>query len=62
MSTATEQEILNCEEQLADAKRGLDLKALDRIYADDIGDWSSRRPDLRQDRVHGGDEARHRRA
>jgi len=31
-----EQEILRCEEQLADAKRALDLKVLDRIYADDV--------------------------
>jgi ketosteroid isomerase-like protein len=36
MATTTEQEILQREEQLADAKRALDLKALDRIYADDI--------------------------
>jgi ketosteroid isomerase-like protein len=32
----TEQEILQCEEQLRDAKRALDLDALDRIYADDL--------------------------
>jgi ketosteroid isomerase-like protein len=32
----TEQEILQCEEQLRDAKRTLDLDALDRIYADDL--------------------------
>jgi ketosteroid isomerase-like protein len=32
----TEQEILRYEEQLADAKRALDLKRLERIYADDV--------------------------
>jgi ketosteroid isomerase-like protein len=32
----TEQEILGYEDQLADAKRTLDLRALDRIYADDV--------------------------
>ena len=36
MAMTTEQEILRHEEQLADAKRALDLKALDRIYADDV--------------------------
>ena len=36
MAMTTEQEILRSEEQLADAKRALDLKALDRIYADDV--------------------------
>ena len=36
MAMTTEQEILRCEEQLADAKRALDLKVLDRIYADDV--------------------------
>jgi len=36
MTMTTEQEILQSEEQLADAKRALDLKALDRIYADDV--------------------------
>jgi ketosteroid isomerase-like protein len=36
MTMTTEQEILRSEEQLADAKRALDLKALDRIYADDV--------------------------
>ena len=36
MAITTEQEILRSEEQLADAKRTLDLKALDRIYADDV--------------------------
>jgi len=32
----TEQEILQQEELLANAKRGLDLDALERIYADDL--------------------------
>jgi uncharacterized protein (TIGR02246 family) len=32
----TTDEILNQEEQLANAKRTLDLKAIDRIYADDL--------------------------
>ncbi len=36
MSTTTMQEILLQEEQLADAKRTLDLVALDRIYADEL--------------------------
>ena len=36
MAMTIEQEILRCEEQLADAKRALDLKVLDRIYADDV--------------------------
>jgi ketosteroid isomerase-like protein len=36
MANTTEQEILRCEEQLAEAKRTLDLKAFERIYADDI--------------------------
>jgi ketosteroid isomerase-like protein len=36
MAMTLEQEILRHEEQLADAKRALDLKALDRIYADDL--------------------------
>ena len=36
MAQTVEQEILNQEEQLADAKRMLDLDALDRIYADDL--------------------------
>ena len=36
MSTTMTQEILRQEDQLADAKRTLDLDALDRIYADDL--------------------------
>ena len=36
MAMTTEQEILRYEKQLADAKRALDLKALDGIYADDV--------------------------
>lgn len=36
MANTTEQEILRCEEQLAEAKRTLDLKAFERIYADDL--------------------------
>jgi len=36
MPSTTEQEILRREEQLAEAKRALDLKALERIYADDL--------------------------
>ena len=36
MASTMEQEILQQEEQLAAAKRALDLAALDRIYADDL--------------------------
>jgi ketosteroid isomerase-like protein len=36
MNTAITQEILRQEEQLADAKRTLDLDALNRIYADEV--------------------------
>src|SRR5262245_23710827 len=36
MTMTTEQEILRSEEQLRDAKRALDMDALDRIYADDL--------------------------
>ena len=36
MHTTIMQEILRQEEQLADAKRTLDLDALDRIYADEL--------------------------
>jgi uncharacterized protein (TIGR02246 family) len=36
MAPTTEQEILQQEEQLAEAKRALDLGAIDRIYADDL--------------------------
>ncbi len=36
MSTTIMQEILQQEEKLADAKRTLDLDALNRIYADDL--------------------------
>ena len=36
MTTTTMQEILQQEEQLADAKRTLDLDALNRIYADEL--------------------------
>ncbi len=36
MPQTAEQEILQQEEQLADAKRALDLDAFDRIYADDL--------------------------
>jgi ketosteroid isomerase-like protein len=36
MTRTTKQEILQSEEQLADAKRTLDLDTLDRIYSDDL--------------------------
>src|SRR5690242_18080058 len=36
MAMTTEQEILQNEEQFLDAKRTLDLDALDRIYANDV--------------------------
>ena len=36
MAMTTEQEILQNEEQFLDAKRTLDLDALDRIYADEV--------------------------
>jgi uncharacterized protein (TIGR02246 family) len=36
MTMTTEQQIFHNEEQLADAKRTLDLDAFDRIYADDL--------------------------
>ena len=36
MASTMEQEILQQEEQLATAKRALDLAAIDRIYADDL--------------------------
>jgi ketosteroid isomerase-like protein len=36
MTTATEKDILRHEERLIQAKRGLDLEALETIYADDL--------------------------
>ena len=36
MTTATEKDILHHEERLIQAKRGLDLEALETIYADDL--------------------------
>jgi ketosteroid isomerase-like protein len=36
MAVTMEQEIVEQEERLADAKRALDLGAIDRIYADDL--------------------------
>src|SRR5689334_10196973 len=36
MAMTTEQEILQYEQQLADAKRLLDIDAMERIYADDL--------------------------
>src|SRR4030095_13664968 len=36
MLMTIERDILQCEEQLRDAKRALDSDALDRIYADDL--------------------------
>ena len=36
MTPTMEQEILQQEEQLAEAKRALDLGAIDRMYADDL--------------------------
>jgi len=36
MAPTMEQEILRQEERLAEAKRGLDISAIDRLYADDL--------------------------
>ena len=36
MTTTIEQDILKQEEQLLDAKRTLNLEALDRIYSDNL--------------------------
>ena len=36
MSAAIEQEIMSLEHRLAEAKRTLDLEAIDRLYADDL--------------------------